>query len=291
MFAIRADLATGETEELGSSPYGAFVAAWSPDHSRALLADGYTVGDIVLYEVAPDGARTVLHGTPIDEREEGVDYPLNGLGPTHWTLSGRGLLLSTTVFEDTGSAGYIDIAGDGRDRGGGDLGARARRPRRARGDRAPRGRPLPADLQHRRLLVGVRGVLRRERPHARGRARARRRGAARGRRPARALLRRGERRLRALVLHRDRPDAALGARAGSAARAEDARARARHRARGALGRRGRVVRVARRSARVRASVPARRPSSATRGRDRSSSTCTAARRGRSARTSPGSRCR
>ncbi len=109
MSAIRVDLGTGASETIGESTYGAYVSAWTPDHSRVVLADGYTIGDIVLYEVAPGGARQVLYGTPLDEREEGRDYPLSGLGSTHATVSGKGILLTTTVFDDTGSPGYISL--------------------------------------------------------------------------------------------------------------------------------------------------------------------------------------
>ena len=136
------------------------------------------------------------------------------------------------------------------------------------------------------------GTLRRGGAHVHGRPRARGRGRPRRRRPARARLRRGERPLRAVVLHRDEPDAALRAPGrGRRRRAADARARAGPRARAAVGRRGRLVRVARRPARLGASLPAVAASSATRARGRSSTTSTAARRARSGRTSRGSRCR
>jgi pimeloyl-ACP methyl ester carboxylesterase len=110
-FAIRADLATGATAEIGSSPYGAIVAAWSPDHSRVFLIDGYTAGDVVLYELEADGTRRMLHGTPIDEREPGTDYPLSGLNSAHATVSGGGLLFGTTIFDDAGAPGYLDLSG------------------------------------------------------------------------------------------------------------------------------------------------------------------------------------
>ena len=113
MSAVRVDLETGATEELGRSQYGAYPAAWTPDHSRAILADFYTAGDMALYEVGKDGTREVLYGTPIDEREEGREYPLIGLGSAHGTVSGKGILLTTTVFEDTGSPGYLDFARPG----------------------------------------------------------------------------------------------------------------------------------------------------------------------------------
>ena len=113
MSAIRVDLETGVVESIGESPYGAFVFAWTPDHSRVVLADGYTIGDIVLYEIDEAGARQVLYGTPLDEREEGREYPLSGIGSAHGTVSGDGILLTTTVFDDSGSPGYLELDGPG----------------------------------------------------------------------------------------------------------------------------------------------------------------------------------
>ena len=107
MYAVRVDLETRTAETIGESAYGAFVTAWTPDHSRIVLADGYTMGDVVLYELDASRDREVLYGTPLDEREEGRDYPLTGLGSTHATVSGNGILLTTTVFDDTGSPGYL----------------------------------------------------------------------------------------------------------------------------------------------------------------------------------------
>jgi dipeptidyl aminopeptidase/acylaminoacyl peptidase len=113
MFAFRVDLETGESEELGKSPYGAYVLAWAPDHSRVVLADGYTMGDTVLYEMGADGSREMLYGTAIDEREEGKEYPLTGIGAGHATKSGKGVLVTTTIFDDAGSIGYLELGGSG----------------------------------------------------------------------------------------------------------------------------------------------------------------------------------
>ena len=113
MYAIRVDLETRTTETIGESTYGAMVAGWTPDHSRVVLADLYTMGDVVLYELDANGDRQVLFGTPLDEREEGRDYPLTGLGSMHAPASGTGVLVSTTVFEDTGSPAYIAFEGSG----------------------------------------------------------------------------------------------------------------------------------------------------------------------------------
>ena len=106
--AVRVELASSTAESLWESSYGAFVFAWTPDRSRVILSDGYTVGDVVLYEIV-DGERRMLYGTPIDERDPEQAYPLSGFGSGHGTASGAGVLLTTTAFEDTGSLGYLDL--------------------------------------------------------------------------------------------------------------------------------------------------------------------------------------
>src|SRR5262245_4309374 len=108
--AYRCDLATGEAELIGQSMYGAFPVGWTSDHSRAILADGYTFGDILLYERVGD-ERRVLWGTPLEEREEGKEYPLLGLQSSHVTASGQGLFLGTSLFTDSYGPGYLPLDG------------------------------------------------------------------------------------------------------------------------------------------------------------------------------------
>jgi hypothetical protein len=69
-FGLRADLRSGAVERLWQSRYGAFPVAYAPDHERVVLADSYTMGDVVVYEVVDD-ERRMLHGVPLDEREPG----------------------------------------------------------------------------------------------------------------------------------------------------------------------------------------------------------------------------
>ena len=99
-----------------------------------------------------------------------------GFSSAHVTVSGAGILVVTTLFDDAGSPGYLDLDGPGEiepvavdglvHEGDGEL----ERLEHLEGDR------YAARLQHRRLLVGVRGVLRRAGARADGRARPRRRG-------------------------------------------------------------------------------------------------------------------
>jgi pimeloyl-ACP methyl ester carboxylesterase len=110
---MRCDLGTGVVETLGQSPYGAVPVAWSPDHSRVVLADQYLLGDIILYEPDGDGGRRMVYGTPLEEREPGRDYPPSGIRSPHFSASGRGVLLLSVLFDDAGSPGYIDVAAPG----------------------------------------------------------------------------------------------------------------------------------------------------------------------------------
>jgi pimeloyl-ACP methyl ester carboxylesterase len=114
IYAQRVDVASGEVEILGEGMHGPYPVAWTRDHSRAILGDGYTAGDIVLYERDPaSGERTMVWGTLLEDRTDGEEYPLLGLQSGHFTHSGRGLLIGTSLFSDTYGPGYIDIAEPG----------------------------------------------------------------------------------------------------------------------------------------------------------------------------------
>ena len=111
--AIRLDLRTHEAESLWQSPYGGYVGAWTPDHSRVVLVDGYTMGDIVLYEIDEAGERRMLHGTPIDERAADTAYELSGFNTAYGVVSGSGVLLTTALYDDAGSLGFLDLSRPG----------------------------------------------------------------------------------------------------------------------------------------------------------------------------------
>ena len=159
--AVRVHLRTRATEELWQSSYGAMVAAWTPDHSRVVFVDGYTMGDTVLYEIDDAGTRRMLYGAPIEERDPEAQQPLAGFRGGYGTASGAGVLLTTHAARRHGLARVSRPLATGRGRSRCDRRSRARGRRRARRARPPRGRSLRADVQHRRLLVGVRRDVRR----------------------------------------------------------------------------------------------------------------------------------
>jgi pimeloyl-ACP methyl ester carboxylesterase len=111
-YALRVHLADGTVEALGQSMYGAIPVAWTPDHARVVLEDEYLLGDCLLYEVE-NGGRDVLYGTPLDERQEGKEYPRSGIRSPYGTTSGNGVLLVASVFDDTGTPAYLDFSRPG----------------------------------------------------------------------------------------------------------------------------------------------------------------------------------
>jgi dienelactone hydrolase len=112
--AYQGNLRTGTLELLGTSHWGNFVGGINADNSRAVIIEGYTVGDHVLYEWAAGGAEhRLLFGTPLPERRPGQDVPLNATGPCRYTPGDRGLLCLTALFEDSGGLGYLDLSRPG----------------------------------------------------------------------------------------------------------------------------------------------------------------------------------
>jgi pimeloyl-ACP methyl ester carboxylesterase len=91
--------------------YGAYAAGANDDNTQVALIEGYTAGDNVLYLwEATTGRARLLNGRPLDEREPGEDVPLTSFGATCFVPSGRGLLITTSLFEDTYGLGYIALA-------------------------------------------------------------------------------------------------------------------------------------------------------------------------------------
>lgn len=102
----RGDLKTGKLTKIAESEFGLYPAAHNKTHSRLLLGSGYTVGDNVLYLWSKDGLK-VLYGTPMEDRREADPVPLNGLGSSVFSPSEKGTIVTSAVFDDAYSLGYI----------------------------------------------------------------------------------------------------------------------------------------------------------------------------------------
>lgn len=108
--AFRADLAAGTLEKLAQSKWGARVDGVSADHTLVTIGEGYTAGDHVIRLWQPGQPLRVLFGTPIEDRVEGQDYPLNAIAQSYFTAGNRGLLFGTALFDDFYGLGYLDLS-------------------------------------------------------------------------------------------------------------------------------------------------------------------------------------
>jgi esterase/lipase len=106
--AMRVNLASGEIIKLVESVYGGYVDGINPDHSKVVLIEGYSAGDHYL-SLWNNGEIKPLYGTPLGERQPDKEYPISGMGNSHFVRSDKGLLVFTTLFEDTGGLAYFDI--------------------------------------------------------------------------------------------------------------------------------------------------------------------------------------
>jgi pimeloyl-ACP methyl ester carboxylesterase len=110
--AYRGDLWTNKLEKLAESEYGAYPACHNENHSQVLFADGYTVGDGILYGLE-NGQRRIFYGKPLDQRQPGEIVPPNGIISTEFAPSGQGLVVASAVFDDKYSLGYLDLSKPG----------------------------------------------------------------------------------------------------------------------------------------------------------------------------------
>lgn len=109
-YAYQANLESGEVLELASSNWGAWVVGVNADHNKAVLQDGYTLGDHVLrlWERGQDELR-LLYGQPFEERKEGETVALNSLEEAEFVNQDKGLLAFASLFEDSFGLVHMDL--------------------------------------------------------------------------------------------------------------------------------------------------------------------------------------
>ena len=107
--AYQADLATGKLEKMGESRWGCWPDAANADHTKAIIIDGYTVGDNVLYLWTRGHGMSLLYGKPLESRADGETVPLNAIGGCQFTPRDKGVLFATALFSDTYGLGYLPL--------------------------------------------------------------------------------------------------------------------------------------------------------------------------------------
>ena len=107
----RADLRRLTAVKIGESVWGGYVDGFTDDHRKAILIDGYTAGDNVLY-VWEEGAgeRKLLFGKPLEERTPEEVVPPNGIHSCTWVGNDRAILFHTTIHQDAGGLAVLDLA-------------------------------------------------------------------------------------------------------------------------------------------------------------------------------------
>ena len=108
----RGDLKSGKLTKIAEYPFGLGVAAHSKDHNKLLLGTGYAVGDGVLC-LWDKGKQKTIYGKLTEDRAEGENVLLNGLGSAVFSPSEKGAIVVSSVFDDTYSLGYLDLSKPG----------------------------------------------------------------------------------------------------------------------------------------------------------------------------------
>lgn len=104
----RANLKTGALTKIAAGEFGYGIGDHFANHNRLLVGTGYSAGDGV-YFLWNKGKMTLLYGKPMEKRKPGEHVPLNGLGAGVFSPSGKGAILTSSLFEDTYSLGYLDF--------------------------------------------------------------------------------------------------------------------------------------------------------------------------------------
>lgn len=104
------DLSVRKVKELAVSEYGAGVAEVDKDHNRWILLEEYTMGDSVLFMRENDQQHSLL-GKPKSERDPGEVVTPSGINSVALERSGKGLLVSSALFDDRYSLGWMLLDG------------------------------------------------------------------------------------------------------------------------------------------------------------------------------------
>ena len=106
--AYRGDMAHNKLTRLTESKWGAEPVAHSSDHSKVLVMDGYTLGDNVLY-LLEGIKKSILYGKPLYKRKSSEKIQPSGIGSATILENNSGVLVTTSIYEDTFSIGYISF--------------------------------------------------------------------------------------------------------------------------------------------------------------------------------------
>jgi len=108
---FRIDLKTGEKTLMYRSEYGGGIGGLNSDHSKAVLLEGYSNGDIVLLSWEAGREDTpVLRGTLMGDRDDDFEPELENIFAINFVRDDSHIVFFTSRFEDTGGIGWMDLA-------------------------------------------------------------------------------------------------------------------------------------------------------------------------------------
>jgi esterase/lipase len=110
MESMQVHLETMKVTSFGTSKYNNVPMGYADDHQTVILVDSYLPNDDVLFiwrKSSPK--RKLLFGTPLEARKPGESYPLLGLGRMYFIDGNKKIISVTTLFDDLGGVGYLDL--------------------------------------------------------------------------------------------------------------------------------------------------------------------------------------
>jgi pimeloyl-ACP methyl ester carboxylesterase len=109
--AFRLDIKTGERTHLRSSMYGTGGGGANPDHTKLILIEGYSIGDNVIYLwVHGAGEPRLVYGVPMEARDPNFKPELNAIHSAIFLRNDSHIIFHTTLFDDQGGLGWLDLA-------------------------------------------------------------------------------------------------------------------------------------------------------------------------------------
>lgn len=109
--AFQVDLKKKRVNELFRSSGSVFPIAHTKKHERVAVIESFTMGDEILYLWDSTSKKTSLAlGTPMEDRKKDSQVRLTGISGVCFTPDEKGLLVSSAIFSDTYSVGYLPIS-------------------------------------------------------------------------------------------------------------------------------------------------------------------------------------
>jgi pimeloyl-ACP methyl ester carboxylesterase len=108
--AFQVNLNKNSVIELFRSSGFAMAVCNTVNHKKIAIIEAFSVGDEILYLwESGKSKKTVLLGTPISDRKPDERIQLTGINGASFTKDENGILISSAIYSDTYSVGYLDL--------------------------------------------------------------------------------------------------------------------------------------------------------------------------------------